>query len=210
MNKINKFLYTFSVCALFLCFVGASGSTMGQESKKEALVGPARDEAVQKISQATLKVRNMACKFVQTKQSSMLQQPVEQRGEMQYKAPDQLRWEYAAPEKMAFVLQGDSAFLEKNGVKSPMNNRMMKGMTSMIMGCMTGRDLFSERDFGVKLYDEGKHYRAEMTPIRKDLKRMFSKMTILFLKSNCSVVEVKIMEKGGDSTTIQFQPMWVK
>ena len=226
MFYINKKLFTLAVAAMLLLVATDLNAQAPQAPRKELsrlsssktlndaatneIVGSARSQLLQKISQTTSKVKSLSSKFTQTKQSAMLQQPLVMQGMMHYTAPNQLRWEYTSPEPMAFILHGDTIWLEKQGVKSLANNRMMKGITSMVMGCVTGRQLFSENDFTTQLFDDGKLYRAEMTPLRKDLKRMFARMTILFDKASLSVVEVRLYEKQGDCSIIQFQPTKVK
>lgn len=198
MHNINKFLYTISVLVVTLfCF---SVKLSAQE-----LTGSAKSEVVQKINQAAMKVKSIDCQFTQTKQSAMLQQAAEMEGVMHYRAPRQMRWEYTKPEKQSFIVRGDSVFVEKAGQRQVANNRMMKGITSMVMGCITGQQLLDEKNFRTVLYDDGSCYRAELTPMRKDMKRMFSQMELLFDKKDYSVMEVRLQEKQAGCTSIRFR-----
>lgn len=171
----------------------------------QELTGNAKEEVMQKINQSAMKVKSIDCQFTQTKQSAMLQQAAVMEGEMHYRAPRQMRWEYTKPEKQAFIVQGDSIFVEKAGKKQVANNRMMKGITSMVMGCITGQQLLDQKSFKTALYDDGNCYRAELTPLRKDMKRMFSQMVMLFNKADYSVMEVRLQEKESGSTSIRFR-----
>ena len=169
--------------------------------------GTQKASLMKNITEKTLGIKTLQRHFTQTKVSSLLANPVVAKGEMTYKSPQTLRWEYLTPNQFLFVLQGDSVITQSSKGKSVSNvkdNRMMKGISSMIMGCVSGKKLFDEKLFSVTMLDEGGSYVAQMTPKRKDMRRMFNQITFKFDKKSYVINAIVINERSGDTTTIVF------
>ena len=75
----------------------------------------------------------------------------------------------------------------------------------MIMGSASGKKLFDTSVFDVALYDDNGFWRAEMTPKRREMKRMFSQLVFLFDKQTRGIRRVEFVEAGGDVTSIRFE-----
>lgn len=177
------------------------------------LTGTQRQEVIKKVTEATTRIQSMQCQFTQRKQSSMLADEVVSQGKMSYSRPDKLRWEYLSPESFTLVVDGDSLTMLDAAGKPNRNanaTRMVRGLTSMILGSINGDKLFDDRMFATQIFDDGKHYRAEMTPRRKEMQRMFQKITFLFDKNNHTISTVIMTERKGDATTIQFHHITIK
>ena len=84
------------------------------------------------------------------------------------------------------------------------SSRMYQGIMSIIMGSATGKKLFDASVFDVELYDDGDTWRAEMTPKRRDMKRMFSQLVFHFDKKTRGISRVEFKESSGDVTRISF------
>jgi outer membrane lipoprotein-sorting protein len=52
-------------------------------------------------------VKTLAARFVQHRESSLLVKPEDSTGEFSYAAPNRVRWEYAAPNPITVVIDGD-------------------------------------------------------------------------------------------------------
>ena len=177
------------------------------------LAGTQRQEVIKKVTEATTRIQSMQCQFTQRKQSSMLADEVVSQGKMSYSRPDKLRWEYLSPEPFTLVVDGDSLTMLDAAGKPNRNanaTRMVRGLTSMILGSINGDKLFDDRMFTTQIFDDGKHYRAEMTPRRKEMQRMFQKITFLFDKNSHTISTVVMTERKGDATTIQFHHITIK
>lgn len=171
----------------------------------QELVGDQRQQAIKKIEQSTLNVKRLDCTFTQTKKTPMLKEPAKAQGSMSYRSPDQLQWQYTHPFSYAIVVNGDSIYSIREGKRQDaQQSRMMKGIASVIMGCVSGRQLFDESLFSTMIYNEDNCYRAEMVPKRKDMKRMFKGITICFDKHTGIVNQVSLVEKDNAVTTIKF------
>ena len=186
-------------------------SAFGQNSKE--LVGEQRLKVVNEITRNTVGIQSLSCQFTQTKQSSLLVDNAVSKGEMSYSRPKSMRWEYTSPYSYALVVEGDSLSMTgaEGGKKPNQNaNRMMKEMSSLIIGSINGERLFDERTFSINIYEETGCYRVKMNPKRKDMQRMFQNITFLFGSDDYTVRSVVLTEKSGDATTINFENVTIK
>ena len=185
-------------------------SAFGQNGKE--LVGDQRVKVISEITKNTVGIQSLSCQFTQTKQSSLLVDNAVSKGEMSYSRPKSMRWEYTSPYSYALVVEGDSLSMTGNGTASTNQkaNRMMKEMSSLIIGSINGERLFDERTFSINIYEETGCYRVKMTPKRKDMQRMFQNMTFLFGSDDYTVRSVVLTEKSGDATTINFENVTIK
>ncbi|MBQ5571774.1 MAG: outer membrane lipoprotein carrier protein LolA [Bacteroidales bacterium] len=185
-------------------------SAFGQNGKE--LVGDQRVKVISEITKNTVGIQSLSCQFTQTKQSSLLVDNAEAKGKMSYSRPKSMRWEYITPYSYALVVEGDSLSMTGNGTASTNQkaNRMMKEMSSLIIGSINGERLFDERTFSINIYEETGCYRVKMNPKRKDMQRMFQNITFLFGSDDYTVRSVVLTEKSGDATTINFENLTIK
>lgn len=185
-------------------------SAFGQNSRE--LVGEQRLKVINEITRNTVGIQSLSCQFTQTKQSSLLVDNAEAKGKMSYSRPKSMRWEYITPYSYALVVEGDSLSMTGNGTASTNQkaNRMMKEMSSLIIGSINGERLFDERTFSINIYEETGCYRVKMNPKRKDMQRMFQNITFLFGSDDYTVRSVVLTEKSGDATTINFENLTIK
>ena len=167
-------------------------------------------EVMSQLSQAAASMQSMQCRFVQEKTSSMLAEPSVSEGVMYFVAPDKMRWEYVKPYAFALVVNGDRIVKVSDGKAEPLegnSNRMYQGIVNIIMGSASGKKMFDPSVFDVALYDDNEFWRAEMTPKRRDMKRMFSQLVFRFDKKTNGISQVEFKDAGGDVTSIRFEEM---
>ena len=155
-------------------------------------------------------MQSMQCRFVQEKTSSMLAEPSVSEGVMYFVAPDKMRWEYVKPYAFALVVNGDRIVKVTDGKAEALDaksGRMYQGMVGLIMGSATGKKLFDTTVFDIALYDDDSFWRADMTPKRRDMKRMFSQLVFHFDKKTNGISQVEFISSGGDVTSIRFEEM---
>ena len=162
------------------------------------------------LTQAAASMQTLQCRFVQRKTSSMLAEPALAEGMMHYVAPDKMRWEYTAPYAFALVVDGDRIVKEADGKAETTDvkkNRMYQGMADLIMGGASGKRLFDTAAFDVAFYDENGFWRAEMTPKKRDMKRVLSRLVFRFDKTTGIISRVAFVDSGGDETSITFSDL---
>jgi len=186
---------------LFLALgVFASAQTQLTESQSR--------EVVASITEATASMRTLQCRFVQQKTMSMLAEPTLSEGTLHYAAPDKMRWEYAKPYQFALIVNGAQTIRIKDGKAETLDAnqaKMYKGLADLIMGSASGKKLFDTTVFDIVLFDDGNVWKAEMTPKRRDMKRMFSQLVFCFDKTMQTATQVEFIESNGDKTMIQFE-----
>lgn len=183
--------------------------TVSVWAQNEKLLTEAESQkVVAELTEAAASMQTLQCRFVQEKTSTMLAEPTVAEGTMHYAAPDRMRWEYSSPYAFALVVNGERIVKVTEGkaeVLDGKSNRMYQGIVSIIMGSASGKKLFDTTVFDVVLYDEGDTWRAEMTPKRRDMKRMFSQLVFRFDKKAKGISRVEFKEAGGDVTSIRFE-----
>lgn len=165
-------------------------------------------EVMAQLSQAAASMQSMQCRFVQEKTSTMLAEPSVSEGLMYFIAPDRLRWEYVTPYPFALVVNGERIVKVTDGKAEVLEgnaNRMYQGIASIIMGSASGKKLFDTSSFDIVLYDDDAFWKAEMTPKRRDMKRMFSLLVFRFDKRTQGISRVEFMGANGDVTSIRFE-----
>ena len=170
------------------------------------------NEVIASLTKAAASMQSMQCRFVQEKTSSMLAEPQIAEGRMYYAAPDRMRWEYTAPYAFALVVNGERIVKMTDGKAEVLEGnagRMYQGMVNLIMGSASGKKLFDTTVFDIVLYDDNGFWRADMTPKRRDMKRMFSQLVFRFDKKTNGISRVEFVEAGGGLTSIRFEEIKV-
>ena len=165
-------------------------------------------EVINQLMQAAASMQSMQCRFVQEKTSTMLAEPSVAQGTMHYVAPDRMRWEYTAPYAFALVVNGERIVKVTDGKAEVLDGnagRMYQGMVGLIMGSASGKKLFDTTVFDITLYDDNGFWRADMTPKRRDMKRMFSQLVFRFDKKTNGISRVEFVGSAGDVTSIRFE-----
>ena len=71
-----------------------------------ATAQPAKEDIIKEIIETGSSMKSLQCAFIQTRKMSIMNAEAVSEGRMHYQQPDKLRWEYVAPFKSIFVLNG--------------------------------------------------------------------------------------------------------
>ncbi len=162
----------------------------------------------QKISEVSASIQTMRCDFVQTKQLKMLNDKMVSRGLMYYQQGNRLRWEYVSPYTYTFTLNDSKVMVgnsERSDVLDVNQSNVFKEVVRIMMDCMTGTCLTDERDFGVVVSDSGAEWLAELTPQRKELRKLFRTIVLHFDVRSALVSMIELVENNGDNTLIELK-----
>ena len=165
-------------------------------------------EVINQLTQAATTMQTMQCRFVQEKTSTMLAEPSISEGTMHYVAPDKMRWEYTKPYAFSLIVNGERIVKVTDGKSEVLegnSSRMYQGIVNIIMGSASGKKLFDASVFDISLYDDEAFWKAEMTPKRRDMKRMFSRLVFRFDKQTNTISRVELIGSNGDVTLIRFE-----
>ena len=170
------------------------------------------NEVIASLTKTAASMQSMQCRFVQEKTSSMLAEPSVAEGTMHYAAPDRMRWEYTTPYAFALVVNGERLVKVTDGKTEVLEGnagRMYQGMVNLIIGSASGKKLFDTTVFDIVFYDDNGFWRADMTPKRRDMKRMFSQLVFRFDKKTNGISRVEFVSANGDVTSIRFEEIKV-
>ena len=113
--------------------------------------------------------------FVQTKTSALFADPQVSTGHMTYRAPDYMQWAYRSPQQLVWEIDGE---------QSNVNPQIQK-LLRMIMASVAGNT-------------------AEDPKLQKESKRLFREVNIVMDEAGQVARRVELIEKNGDTTTIEF------
>ena len=168
-----------------------------------AAQGLSEQNIIQKMTSAAEKIKTVQCNFTQTKQSKMLKGEQVSEGKMFCQQPDKLRWEYTSPRASTLVLEGAEARLLK-GNEQEAKNKFIGSMARMIMNSVAGKCLTDNKTFQVTAKEVPSKYVATLVPLKKDMKRLYSKLVLHFDLKQETVTEIELYEKNGDRTLIEL------
>ena len=165
--------------------------------------GLSEQKIIQKMASAAEGIKTIQCNFTQTKHLKMLSQEQVSEGKMFCQQPDKLRWEYTSPRASTLVLEGTQARLLK-GSEQGTKSKFIGEMARLIMNSVAGKCLTDSKTFQVSAKEMPTEYVATLIPLRKDMKRIYSKLILHFDIKLETVTEVELHEKSGDRTLIEL------
>ena len=74
-----------------------------------------------------------------------------------------------------------------------------------MMNSITGECLSRHEDFSVAMYKSDKEWEARLTPLKKEMSKMFSLITLHINAMEKRVSRVEMKERTGDVTDIYLQ-----
>ena len=188
-----------SLLLMLMCVVTAIAAPLTSQQKQDV---------IERINKAAAGLESMKCGFTQTKSLSLLSEKMVSEGEMYYKQPDRLRWEYTSPYQYLFILNGSKVYVGNKSRKDVIDtntNKVFKEVARIMMSTVTGTALSNSSDFSIDVADGNTLWQISLLPKKKDMKKMFSKIVLLFAKSDLMVTEINIYEKNNDHTNIRLK-----
>lgn len=165
-----------------------------------------KDDIIKEVSIAASKIKSMECSFVQIKNMKMLGSKVVSKGKMYCTQPDKLRWEYTSPYSYIFILNSDKVAFKRGEHKEVIDvnsNRIFKEIASVMLNSVTGNSLTCS-NFITEAVAEPKGYAITLTPLKKEMKMLFTKIVLHYNRGISMISEVELYEKNGDKTVISL------
>lgn len=188
-----------SILIMTLLFVATASAAMTQQQKQRV---------ISQINQKVSKLSSMTCDFTQTKNLALLNNKMVSNGKMHYKRNNKLRWEYTAPYKYLFIFNGAKVYVGNKSRKDVIDtntNKIFKEVARIMMSTVTGTALSNSSDFSIDVADGKTIWQVVLVPKRKDMKKMFKKITLNFTKSDMMISEINIFENNNDRTNIRLK-----
>ena len=161
----------------------------------------AEDEMIESIVKASSNITSMKCDIAQTRRIPLMDEPQKSSGTMIYIKPSRFSLDYTEPFAWKLKVDGDNIIMGTESAEGEAG-RLFKGISSMILGCMSGEMLKDRRTFRVTVTDEGDQWKALLIPVRRDMKKMFGQIELGFDPDTRLLRRLLMEDAGGGSTEI--------
>jgi len=193
---------------LFLAAGLAAGGTRVRASEPVAVDGGARVHAlIAEISEAQRSLHSLRARFRQEKKSAMLLEPTVSTGVFSYLAPNRIRWEYQAPERMVVVFAGrtlstwDPAARHLDRVRvSPRQRRLM----GVLVGTKPLAKLVSHFRIILVKTPENEPLELRLEPVDRPLRKKIRAIELRIDRKSHLPVAITSVEADGDTTAYTF------
>ena len=159
------------------------------------------DEMIEGIVKASSNITSMKCDIAQTRRIPLMDEPQKSSGTMIYIKPSRFSLDYTEPFAWKLKVDGDNIIMGTESAEGEAG-RLFKGISSMILGCMSGEMLKDRRTFRVTVTDEGDQWKALLIPVRRDMKKMFGQIELGFDPDTRLLRRLLMEDAGGGSTEI--------
>ncbi len=194
------------IAGLLLCLMLAL--TAQAQSLKKADAAQQR-QMIERINRAAAGITTLECRFTQVKTLRFLNDKMTSSGRMLFMADGgRLRWEYQQPYQYTFVINGEKVYIKSARNTQTIDirqSRLFQSIAEMMMNSVTGKSLTSSADFGCTMYSGGDEWVAQLTPKRKEMKKMFKEIRLHFSAQQQMVTQVEMTEPSGDTTVITLK-----
>lgn len=161
----------------------------------------------QKLEEQSAATNSISCRFVQTKNLAMIQNPVVTTGDFYYLKEGNIALKYDDP-------QGDEIVMSKGKIKITAggktnivglnSNAMLRQMNNMLTACLTGDISLLVAGADTRYFDCGNTYIVEIVPSKKQVRQHMSKITLVFDRNDMSLDSMRMDEASGNYTMYEF------
>ena len=178
---------------ILLLALGVSAVTVNMQQTE--------DEMIESIVKASSNITSMKCDIAQTRRIPLMDEPQKSSGTMIYIKPSRFSLDYTEPFAWKLKVDGDNIIMGTESAEGEAG-RLFKGISSMILGCMSGEMLKDRRTFRVTVTDEGDQWKALLIPVRRDMKKMFGQIELGFDPDTRLLRRLLMEDAGGGSTEL--------
>jgi outer membrane lipoprotein carrier protein len=182
-------------------------NSFAQTSTYKSVSETRKKEIENNLLKASKEIKTLQCGFIQEKSSVLLVETAKSEGNMLYKSPSSLRWEYLKPTNFALILNNEDVYLKTDNGIVANSNKMFKQLGSLIISTINGESLTDSKNFYVEYFEsesDKKVILVKLTPVPKRMKEIYSAIKIKIDSSDYLATEIIMEEKSGDITTIIF------
>jgi len=158
------------------------------------------------FAESSKKTTSIKSDFVQEKNLSLLAEKITSKGKFWFKRENLVRMEYIQPFQYLMILNGTNVYVkdsQKENKVSVKSNKLFQQINKIMVDCVKGEALQST-DFTVKILEGNTSYLAELTPVDKNMKKLFRNIIMFIEKKALGVTKIEMHEPSGDNTVINF------
>ena len=160
------------------------------------------------ITTASEQLKTLRADFVQRQTISILVDELLSEGKLLFKQPDKLCWEYVKPYQYRFMINGNKVMIDSGPNKDIIDvnsSKIFSEISKIIISGINGSGIFDDRRFTAKFNVGAIDYQVELTPRQREMRQMFSSITITFSQNDYSVNTVELKQVSGDITHITMK-----
>jgi outer membrane lipoprotein carrier protein len=193
-----------SIIFTFIFFLFAlSVAVWGQGTPDEKL-----DVIVDEVQSKYEKIEDFHSKFTQEATVKALNKLQRAQGEVWFKKPGKMRWNYYRPAKDQIVSDGSTIWLynydEKQVVKSPLEKVVdTPTTTTLLSGLGNLKKQFNAQFSKPKSVDENGNYLIDLTPKKSD--DQYDKATIAIDRKTMFVKDIYLYDPFGNVTKVKLE-----
>jgi len=153
-------------------------------------------------------IRRLHADFTESKESSLMLQPLHAAGQFYYQAPDKVRWEYDTPEPMTLLIRNDEMvtwYRDLHEARRTTIGRQSQQILKYLGMGSSVADLLEYFDVGLGLpKQKGDPYRLVLTPRYKRVAKRIQKLSVWIDSQRYLPVRFLYEEPDGDRTEYRF------
>lgn len=199
---------SFALCCAAIGLLAGLLATGDVRSQAEPTGVERLEQLLTRVREAQESVETLRAAFVENKESSLLLEPVEARGEFYYRAPDRVRWEYEAPERMILVIRDGeltSWYQDLDQARRMSIGRQSQRVLRFLGMGSSVDELLGYFDIRMRLPGEaGERYRLVLTPRYPRIAKRVSELTVWIDAESYLPVHFRYAEPDGDTTEYRF------
>lgn len=163
-------------------------------------------ELKKKVKLLSEQTKTISSDFTQYKHLDFLSNEIVTKGNLVFKAPDLVKWEYVEPFKYSVIFKNESLFVDDDGEKSDINlssSKLFKQLNHLIINSVKG-DMFNDKEFKIDYLKIGANFDIHFKPLNSKIEKYIKEFVILF-SSKGEVLQIKMIEPTDDFTKIVFK-----
>ncbi len=160
-----------------------------------------------KLAAESRQQESIECDFTQYRHLEIMDETLVSSGKFYFKREDMICLDYVNPAPYRIVLNGQKVKILSDGKKNVYDmssNQQATAMKSMLASCLFGDFTGSESNYRMSVFEDESHYRVEIEPQNKRMKKYIRKIEAVFDKKNLSVDQLILREPSGDFTRQVF------
>lgn len=144
--------------------------------------------------------------FTQYKHLDFLTNDIITHGQLTFKSPNKIKWEYVDPFKYYVIFKDETLHINDNGKESNVNigsSKLFKQLNQLIIKSITG-DMFDDQSFDISYFKKDHFIEVHFKIKDQEFSEYLKAFHILF-NTEGDVEEVKMIEQSDDYTRIVFK-----
>lgn len=175
-----------------------------------AQVPLSNNEAEKFRKQALIKansIKSIVSEFTQHKRISFLNNEIITIGNLVFKSPNTIKWEYTSPYHYSIIFSKNKLYINDGGEKNSIDitsNTIFKSLNDLIVNTING-SMFDDNKYIISYFKLNENYLVKFLPKEEKINGLVTAFELVFHKETYDVIEVKMIESSNDYTIIIFK-----